>query len=438
MDSAEAISFNSLLEHYLGTRLPRRLSRNISFSELSTEAKGVIVRLLTLMKRSSVPATEINSQMIWLLASVTPGMLPSAWGGRIPPVTSPGRHRKLDDYVVKQTHTSINGQPVYIDLGCGFPPVTTIDTAKRLPDRTVFGVDRSFSRYALYDVDGNYACFDRLGKLQYFQAPTKPLNERSNATSDRFNSLFTDLCPQIKTLDENSSATVEKNGNRLICNPIRTFEAKNLKFLKSNIEDLKLPPASTVRCMNVLLYFEKEIRELMLTKICTLIDDNGIVITGFNHPFGIYLRYSVYTKDKTGVVPSEFSFSLDNLRPLGVGPWLTLADEDREAELLADLTGAIRADRSFWAEFNPYVDMLRSRYGICDRDDSGFIHFTKDSRNAPPGAVMEKASALWTQLEAEGYTDGAIEALGRAGYQAWKNQVGDITVIPPDGSLPKP
>ena len=437
MESIEEMSFNSLVEHYLGECLPRRLSKNISFLELPAEAKGVIVRLLTLMKRSSVPATEINSQMIWLLASVTPGMLPSAWGGRIPPVTSPGRHKKLDDYVVKKTYTSLNRQPVYIDLGCGFPPVTTIDTAKRLPDWTVFGIDRSFSRYALYDVDGNYACFNSFGKLQYFQTSTKPLNERSNATSDRFKSLFKDLYPQIKAFDGNSSATVEKKGNRLIRNPIRTFEEKNLKFLKSDIDDLKLPPASTARCMNVLLYFEKEIRELMLSRICTLIDDNGMVITGFNHPSGIYARYSVYTKDKTGVVPSEFSFSLDNLRPLGVGPWLTLSDEDREAELLADLTGAIRANRRFWAEFNPYVDMLRSKYGICDRDDSGFIHFTQDSRNASPGAIMEKVSALWAQLEEEGYADGAIEALGRAGYQAWKNPVGDIAVFPPEGSLMK-
>ena len=173
----------------------------------------------------------------------------------------------------------------------------------------------------------------------------------------------------------------------------------------------------------------------MLSKICTLIDDNGIAITGFNHPFGIYARYSVYTKGKTGVVPSEFSFSLDNLRPLGVGPWLTLADHDREAELLADLTAAIRADRRFWVEFNHYVDMLRSKKGICDRDDSGFINFTQDSSKVPPGTIMEKVSALWAQLEVEGYTDGAIEALGRAGYQAWKNPVGDIAVFPPDGSL---
>ncbi|MBU1565146.1 MAG: hypothetical protein KJ630_05915 [Proteobacteria bacterium] len=437
MELFDEMSFNSLVERFLGTRLPSRLSDSLSYTELSPEAKGVVLRLLILMKRSSCPATEFNSQMIWLLASVTPGMLPSAWGGLIPPVTSPGRHKKLDDYVIKKMQPSSNRQPVFIDFGCGFPPVTTIDTAKHLPDWSVFGVDRSFTRYVLYDAAVNYACFNRHGKLQYFQDKTKPLNEHPNTTRNRFNSLFADLCPQLQCVDEHSSATVERNGNRLICNHIRDFEGKNLKFFKSDIDNLQFPPANTVRCMNVLLYFEKDIRENMLSKICTLLDANGLLITGFNHPFGIYARYSVYTKDKNGAHPCEFSFSLDNLRPLGIGPWLTLSDEDREAELLADLTSAIRADRRFWKEFNPYVDMLRTKYGICERDNDGFIHFTEDARNGPPSVIMDKASALWNQLEDEGYTDGAIEALGRAGYQAWKNPVGDITVLPPDESLYK-
>jgi hypothetical protein len=175
----------------------------------------------------------------------------------------------------------------------------------------------------------------------------------------------------------------------------------------------------------------------MLSSISKLLGDDGLLITGFNHPFGIYARHSVYKKDKIGVTPREFAFSLDNLRPLGIGPWLTLADEDQEAELLADLTAAIRTDRRFWTEFNPYVDELRSKYGICRRGNDGFIHFTDAWRAAPPNVLMEKAAILWKQLAEEGYADGAVEALARAGYQAWKNPVGDIAVLPPQKSLPQ-
>jgi hypothetical protein len=49
---------------------------------------------------------------------------------------------------------------------------------------------------------------------------------------------------------------------------------------------------------------------------------------------------------------------------------------------------------------------------------------------------LEKTSALWQQLDVEGYTDGSVGALKRAGYNAWKNPVSDIAVRPPDGSFP--
>lgn len=431
------MSFSSLAQHFLGTRLPARLSDGICLSELSAEARDVILRLLKLMKRSSCPATEFNAHMIWLLGSVNPAMLPSAWEGRIPPLTAPGRHRKLDEYVVKQKKASGNSQSVYIDFGCGFPPVTTVDTSKRLPDWTVFGVDRSFARYVLYDVDGNYACFNSDRKLVYFQISKKPLHGDSPATIEDFKSLFAELYPQLNVASDHFSETAEKGGCSLVHNHVRDFEDKNLKFIETEIDDLKLPPASAIRCMNVLLYFEKDIRETMLSSVSKLLDDDGLLISGFNHPFGIYARYAVYKKDKTGVHPCEFSFSLDNLRPLGIGPWLTLADEDREAELLADLTAAIRVDQRFWAEFNSYVDLLRMKYGICRRDNDGFIYFIDEPRTMPPGGIIEKTSALWKQLEEEGYTDGAVEALVRAGYQAWKNPVGDIAVLPPEGSLPR-
>ena len=436
MESMETRSFNSLVEQFLGMRLPGFLSENIDFPELPPDARGVILRMLALMKRASCPATEFTPQMIWLLSKVTPGMLPPAWGGRIPPLTAPGRHRKLDTYVTKQTGFSRNGQPVFVDMGCGFPPVTTTDTAGFMPDWSVFGVDRSFARYVLYDIDGQYACFNHDGKFEYFQAPMKPLHDNPKAVRDRFESLFADLSPQLKRLDDHASETVQADGIRLVYNHIRDFEAENLKFVESDIQDVQLTSAEVVRCMNVLLYFEKSVRDRMRVSIGEWLDDGGMLISGFNHPFGIYARYAVYKKDATGISPGEFAFSLDNLRPLGIGPWLTITDKDEEAELLADLTGAIRNDRIFWAEFNPYVDKLQEEYGICKRGDDGFNHFTTETQNAPPYVLLKKTTALWQQVEAAGYTDGAVDALNRAGYKAWKNPVGDIAVLPPKGSLP--
>jgi len=135
--------------------------------------------------------------------------------------------------------------------------------------------------------------------------------------------------------------------------------------------------------------------------------------------------------------PCEFSFSLDNLRPVGIGPWLALSDNEEEVELLADLTGAIRADPIFWPEFKKQVDTLQGKYGISRRGKDGFNHFSQEILTAPPGVIMKKSSELWHDLETAGYTDDAVDALSRAGYTAWKNPVGDISVLPPDGSLPR-
>jgi hypothetical protein len=49
MDPAESGSFNSLVESFLGNRLPGRLVDQHFFSELSTEAREFILRMLALM-----------------------------------------------------------------------------------------------------------------------------------------------------------------------------------------------------------------------------------------------------------------------------------------------------------------------------------------------------------------------------------------------------
>lgn len=435
MDPVETADFNDLVVQFLGHRLPESLAGQIQWSALAPDARGVILRLLSLMQRSSCPATEFNDQMIWLLATVTPAMLPAAWGGRIPPLTSPGRHRKSDAYADHHVRTAPDERPVFIDLGCGFPPVTTVDTAGALPDWTVYGVDPAFFRYVLYDAEGRYACFDSDGRFQYFQSPAKPLNDTPEAVRKSFQSLFDDLSPRLPPSHDHERTSVGQDGHTLVSNAIRDYETGNLTCVKSNIEDLRLPPAHFIRCMNVLLYYAKKKRRVMLSGITESLADNGLLMTGFNHPFGIYARYAVYRKENAGLHPCEFAFSLDNLRPLGIGPWLTLAEEDEEAELLADLTGALRKDPHFWGEFAPHVDDLREKLGIGRRGEDGLLHFEETVQKAPPQVLLEKTTRLWQQAEADGHAARAVEALARAGYDAWLNPVGDIAVVPPDGAL---
>ena len=115
-------------------------------------------------------------------------------------------------------------------------------------------------------------------------------------------------------------------------------------------------------------------------------------------------------------------------------PWFTIHENDPEALLLAELAGTIRADRSFWPDFSNHVDELLQHQGSCRRGSDGFLHFSEQEMS--PGEYLERDAKLWRQMDAEGYPDRAADLLGRAGYDAWKNSVGDIAIRPSANSLP--
>jgi hypothetical protein len=317
-------------------------------------------------------------------------------------------------------------------MGCGFPPVTAADTARKLPLWRICGVDRSFADYVLYDSNGHYACFDQKGVFQYFQAlmnlSGRSLYADPEAARTRFNRLFKELLPYLQNADDTKSETVENDGNRLIHHHIRDFETKNLTFVKSDIGELSVQPAKVVRCMNVLIYFKSEIRGKMLLQAGELLADDGILITGTNG-LGTQARYAVYQKSPAGLFPSEFAFSLDNLGHIGFMPWFTIHENDPEAMLLAELSGVLRTERSsFWSEFSRCLDTLLKQNGICQRGTDGFLHFPEEELS--PSEYFEKNNVIWQQMAEQGFLESAVEALRRAGYDAWRNRVDDIAIRP--------
>jgi hypothetical protein len=431
MDDKETRSFNFLVEQYLGQRLPKRLASLIAFPELPKEARNFILRMLSLMHQAGYPPTEFTPMLIRMISEIIPNTLPAAWGGRIPPLTMPGRHQKFDAYVAKQTWPSMAEKPVFVDIGCGFPPQTTLDTARQFPDWQVIGVDRDFAPYIVYDHEGNYACYDRHGHFQYFQPRVGgewlALYAHPDKTRERFSKLFAYLSPLLQSKGNKKSNTLEKNGHRIIQHHIRDFETGNLTFRKSEIKKIQLPSACVIRCMNVFLYANKESRKKMLQRLSEFLCDGGILIAGTNGN-DIHARYIVYRKKNDETTPEEFSFSPDNLRPLGFMPWFTIHDKDPEATYLAELTVAIRADTNFWPVFSKRFDELLAECEICQRGADGFLHLPEAELQVTE--VMVKMKQIWRQIIEEGYVEGAVEALRLSGYIAWQNEVGDVAVRP--------
>ncbi|WP_022663803.1 CheR family methyltransferase [Desulfospira joergensenii] len=429
-------SFETLAEKFLGTGFPPHLSGAVSLAELPPDTQGFVLRVLDLMKRSKYCLTEFNPVLLRWLSVTIPGILPGAWGGRIPPITASARHRKLDDYLAGQDFGPNKGQNIFVDMGCGFPPLTTADTAGRFPGWKIYGVDRSFADYVVYDTRGNYACFSREGEFLYFQ-PSMDLAVRARysdprGTKNRFNQLFTDLLPLLRNINIRTSETVEKDGNKLIHHHILDFETRNLRFIKSDIMDLKPMAAKVFRCMNVFVYFTRDIKKKVLGQIKNHLKNKGLAIIGTNS-FGIQSRYAVYKKESNGLFLREFAFSLDNLGHISLMPWFTVHGNDPEAILLAKLSHTIRSHACFWAQFSRHLDQLMESHGFCKRKPDGFLHFP--NQEMLPNDFLEKNGLVWREMEEKGYTKGTIDVLSKAGYEAWINSAGDIAIQPPVGAL---
>jgi hypothetical protein len=436
MRSGTDVAFDNLVEQYLGERLPNGLATSLSMETLSAEAQAFIVRSLSLMQRSGYSVNAFSSHLIHWLAATVPSTLPGAWGGRIPPLTLPGRHKKLDDYIAKDDGCATKKTRVFVDVGCGFPPVTAADTAEKFTDWQILGVDRSFADYVLYDSDGHYACFDEDGEYLYFQAMMKTSGRALYAdpenTRRRFCAKFEALFPMLPTTGGVDSHCVEVSGDKLMYNHIRDYETDNLKFIQSEVTDLELDAVvDVIRCMNVLIYYDPSIRKQLLAKIGELLADGGLLITGTNG-LGIQTRYTIYRKRSEALKLDEFSFGLDNLGHIVFMPFFSIHENDPEALQLADLIGTLRRSKLFWPEFSKRQDELLNENAICRRDSNGFFEFRPDVRSI--SEYLKLNARIWHQLAEEGFVDLAVNTLVRSGYHAWKNSVGDIAIEPPADS----
>ena len=137
------------------------------------EVRDFVERAFRLMALSKFDPRDLSPAMARFFVVFAPSILPGAWGGIVPPITMPGRHKKIDAYLRSNPWTNFGPGTVLLDLGCGFPPQTSMDAAEAFPEWQIVGADPAFEPYLLYDERENYASFDLNGKLRYFQA-TRP------------------------------------------------------------------------------------------------------------------------------------------------------------------------------------------------------------------------------------------------------------------------
>lgn len=384
-----------------------------------------IERMFVFMKRGGTDATDISVMQGEILGSLLARILPGAWDGRVPPITVPGRHMVIDQYV-KSSQWLSPGSNSLLDLGCGFPPHTTIESAAFFPEWQITGGDPSLPKYLVHDEKGNYATLSESKEVVYFQ-PAMPgvdtwnaLLKDSSATSRRFVALLEQLLVQNANRENGEFPRVEVD-------PIRNYENENLSFINGGIGQLDIPPLDVIRCFNVLFYFNDDFRSDALDWFATKLKPDGLLLLGSNWALSTESRYYVYQKTDQGLKLREFAFSLDNLCPLGIVTWYTNFDDDRESAQLADYLMILRQDNEFMKRFYTFHDHLRDQYKICPRGEDGYYGVPDDSLT--PGELWTGVAGMLSNLQGSGLVQDAVEVLKSSGLNAHVNEVGHVSVL---------
>jgi hypothetical protein len=395
--------------------------------EQRPEVRAFLERAFRHMQRARFPPSDFTAELAGQFAHIA-AMVQEAWEGVIPPFTLDGRHRKIDDYIECHAWFQANPSGTLVDIGCGFPPVTTVETATRFPRWQVIGSDPALPYYLVQDEHGNYALFDEGGSLQYFQGGNgRALDVWQDPESARvyFNTLLQRLLRASPSRGSEAMGSAG-TGPWLVQNPAWQYERPNLSFKKGAIGALDMQDIHIIRCFNVLFYFDRPFRARALDWFASILYEGGLAICGVNGFRSTRCRYTVYRRVGKRLVEEEFAFSLDNVRPLGSISWSTFHDDDEETRRLATLVGVLRADKPFQHDFDTRLDALLSRHSLFARNDKGYL--VELPSELSPEKREKCQFEIGEQLDKEGYVERAAAVLKQAGYKARRNDTGHVAV----------
>lgn len=389
-----------------------------------SDARAMIERVFRLMQRAGLPAEDVSPFQGGMLGSLISRLLPGNWEGRVPPITVAGRHRRIDQLV----RTLFPAPGRMLDVACGFPPVTTLDSVEALPSWEIVGADRALPHYLVHDGMGNYAVFDDAGRATYFQ-PVIPTPDSWTALLSDWEasrSRFEALLQRLLALGSASGAGGDADaGASLSIEPAKGYERPGLRFVRSDLADLRLAPANVVRCFNMLMYFDASFRAAALPRFASLLIEDGLLVCGTDWAGTIECRYFTYRKRGATLVPQEFAFSIDNLAPFGIVPFYALQDDDIEVETLGRLCTILRADPAFAQRMRTLNDRLRLEHGLSPRGADGYAGDL--SAAVDPAEIWSRSIAMSDRLDAD-LASAAAAVLGRHGYRARVNEVGHVAI----------
>jgi len=422
MDSQHFV--NKLNKDFFNGALSPEFTAKLSLLPIDRpDVYAMVQRMFGLMNKAGFPAQDLSIMVGEVLGTLLSRILPGAWEGRVPPITIPGRHKAVDQYIKKRMK-EVSGTRSMLDIGCGFPPYTTLETSEALTGWQITAADPSLPTYLVYDEDGNYATFDEEKALVYFQPAIPNVENWNNLLSDtdrtraRFKNLLTEL------LNSNGK---EFTGNcRLETDPVLAYETDKLSFVRGGIGEAELEPADCIRCFNVLYYFDNDFYQNALKWFESKLNEGGMLLVGGNWALSSECYYHEYQKINGRLMAKEFAFSIDALCPFGILTWYGNYDDNLQTGALAKYLTILRQDKPFMDAFYMLNDELRAKYGVCPRDTRGYYGDADPALS--PEELWLRVAKVVDELNEAGFNQKAAEVLKKAGLEARVNEVGHIAI----------
>jgi hypothetical protein len=434
------MSFNCFTEHinkkyFRGDLSKTQLESLESVDSKNFEAQSFIDRASARINQLELAAKDISELTFWQMSVLWPKILPGTWGGIVPPITLPNRHILIDDYIERNHWQPMRTGHAILDMGCGFPPHTSVALAERFPQAKIIGADPSFGKYTVTDPDGCYACIQEDGSIKYLQPSGGALNywetilKNLERTKARFQEMFQILGAYLSPIEPRTTFDqFESDGYTIIRNPLRKFESNNLSFIQKGIGQKEFPfKFHFIRCMNVLVYFDPAFRSSCLTWAYDLLEEGGIFICSLNYAQTVDARLSIYQKYKGKMRLREFSFSIENIRPIESVPFFSFREDDFELVQFLRYVMFPRRNKDFMVRFNSEFDRLLVKNIVYTRNEDGYLGHIDSTK---PIEDIHKGMFSASRNLSEQFGNEVVEILKRANSKAWLNEIGFISIQP--------
>lgn len=271
--------------------------------------------------------------------------------------TISGRLLLNDDFIIYQSRRYINpeeGGFRIVDLGCGFPPITSKELAERLmeyyPEARLYAIDNKLPDSAVISADEpeKVALFDEKGNIigignHLLDFNYKGILEIRYPTREE-EEFYTRLKARLE------SSPDFKGDGKLISNLKQYFlesfpQLTNLQLLKDDF-DFSLKKVDIIRIANMIEFYPQEVQDQAKEILKDKLRERGLLIleTDSNipvmerNPVSDYLTI-IYQKIQSNLVAREIEFSLP-LTPSGA-PAMTIGQAflrfEGDVELNSDL-----------------------------------------------------------------------------------------------------